>query len=67
MQPLHYDRCSIATVRRHIEGPDFRCSIGIRTRELIIGSAPRQVLAAALRWAKENEEVLAATWKELNG
>ena len=50
----------------HIEGRDFRASVGIKTREVIIGSAPRAVLAAALAWAETNEAELQTTWAELN-
>jgi hypothetical protein len=51
----------------HVEGPDFRCSLAIATRDLIIGSAPAPVLAAATAWAEAHEDELAATWRELNG
>ena len=50
----------------HVEGPDFRCSIGIASLELIIGSAPPRVFAAAIRWAASNQGLLMATWQELN-
>lgn len=51
----------------HIEGPDFRCSVGIATLELIIGTAPAPVLSPAKQWAQENQALLMATWQELNG
>jgi Domain of unknown function (DUF4160) len=51
----------------HIEGPDFRCSVSIETREVIIGDAPPRVLVEARAWAAANRAALAAKWKELNG
>jgi Domain of unknown function (DUF4160) len=51
----------------HIEGPDFRCSVGIVSLELIIGSASTPVLNAAREWAAGNQALLMATWQELNG
>jgi hypothetical protein len=51
----------------HIEGPDFRCSVGIQSGDVIVGSVSRQVLAAARQWATANKASLAAKWKELNG
>lgn len=51
----------------HIEGRDFRCSVGITTQEVIIGVAPRLVLEAACSWARENRASLMAKWQELNG
>ena len=51
----------------HVEGPDFRCSVAIATRGLIVGDAPSRVLAEARAWAEEHEAELAATWRELNG
>jgi hypothetical protein len=50
----------------HIEGPDFRCSVGIRSLELIIGDAPADVLRAARDWARDHERALTAQWKALN-
>jgi hypothetical protein len=50
----------------HVEGPDFRCSVAIASRELIIGSAPAAVLADAAAWAEVHEAELAAKWRELN-
>lgn len=51
----------------HIEGPDFRCSVSIATREVIIGDAPARVLAEARAWAAAYQAALATTWQELNG
>lgn len=50
----------------HVEGPDFRCSVSIVTRE-VIGDAPARVLAEARAWAAANQAELATTWQELNG
>jgi hypothetical protein len=50
----------------HIEGPGFRCSIGIATEELIIGNAPPGALRAARIWARGNRVLLLAKWRELN-
>jgi hypothetical protein len=50
----------------HIEGPGFRCSVSIATRDVIIGSAPTAVLKDARAWAIENEAILIAKWLELN-
>ena len=50
----------------HVEGPDFRCSVAITTRELIIGSVPTVVLAEVFAWAEAHEEELLVKWQELN-
>jgi hypothetical protein len=50
----------------HIEGPEFRCSVSIATREVIIGTVPAPVLKAALVWAALHETELIAKWLELN-
>jgi hypothetical protein len=50
----------------HVEGPGFRCSLSIATRELIVGDAPAAVLAAARLWAEAHQVELAAKWQELN-
>ncbi|MGH8677498.1 MAG: DUF4160 domain-containing protein [Burkholderiales bacterium] len=49
----------------HVEGPDFRCSVGIATLAVIVGSAPAAVLRAAVAWAGDNQAVLLAKWQEL--
>jgi hypothetical protein len=75
MVTLHRDRdWKIAVYGRehgiphfHIEGAGFRCSVSIGNGEVIIGTAPRRVLAAANSWARENRELLMKTWRELNG
>ena len=50
----------------HIEGPGYRCSIGIATLQPIIGSVPPPVLRAARAWAGANVTLLMRTWRELN-
>ena len=50
----------------HVEGPGFRCSIGILTLEVIVGTVPADVLNAALVWARSNQKPLMAKWRELN-
>lgn len=50
----------------HIEGPDFRASVGIKSLEVIIGGAPSPILRAAREWALANQALLIATWQELN-
>jgi hypothetical protein len=50
----------------HVEGLDFRCSVAIATREVIVGDAPARVLAEARDWAEVHEKELMAKWRELN-
>jgi hypothetical protein len=50
----------------HVEGPGFRCSVDIVTSELIIGDAPKKVLAEAREWAEANRDLLLEKYKELN-
>jgi Domain of unknown function (DUF4160) len=50
----------------HIEGPGFRCSVGLATLDLLIGSAPANVRREALVWAEANRALLLAQWQELN-
>ena len=74
MVTLHRDRrWKVAVYGRehgvphfHIEGPEFRCSVAIENRELIIGSAPPEVFAAARAWARANRPALMRIWRELN-
>lgn len=51
----------------HIEGAEFRCSVGISTFDVIIGEVPAAVLREALAWARPNQSLLMRTWQELNG
>jgi len=50
-----------------IEGPGYRCSIGIATLQPIVGTAPPAVLRATRAWARDNQAALPRTWRELNG
>ena len=50
----------------HIEGPDYRCSIGIEAMTVIIGGAPKRILDEALVWARANRHELMKAWRELN-
>lgn len=50
----------------HIEGPDFRASVGIESLEVIIGHAPARVMNDAIEWARSNQMELRAKWQELN-
>ena len=50
----------------HIEGPGYRCSVGIATLEPLIGTAPPVVLRVACEWAAKNKAELLAKWQELN-
>jgi hypothetical protein len=51
----------------HIEGPEFRCSIGIASLDVIVGTVPAAVLSDALGWAYPNQALLMQKWQELNG
>jgi hypothetical protein len=57
---------SHAVAHYHVEGPGFRCSVDIMTSELIIGDAPKRILAEAREWAEANRGLLLETYKELN-
>jgi hypothetical protein len=50
----------------HVEGPGFRCSVDIMTGELIVGEAPKRILAEARAWANANREILLSKYEELN-
>lgn len=50
----------------HIEGPGFRCSVGIATLEVIVGAVPATVLREATGWAREHQAELLVKWQELN-
>ncbi len=50
----------------HIEGPDFRASIGIASLDPIIGSVPPLVRREATEWAASNQHALLRMWQELN-
>ena len=55
-----------AVAHYHLEGPGFRCSIDIMTSDVIVGDAPKAVLAEALAWAEANRKLLVKKYKELN-
>jgi hypothetical protein len=50
----------------HIEGPGYRCSVAIRTLEIIVGHAPPGVIRAARDWASAHRRELLVAWQELN-
>lgn len=50
----------------HIEGREFRASVGIVSLEVIVGAVPGDVLAEANAWANERQAELLAKWQELN-
>ncbi len=50
----------------HIEGREFRASVGIASLEVIIGTVPRDVLTEAVGWASVRQAELLAKWQELN-
>jgi hypothetical protein len=63
---VYGDEGAHAVAHYHVEGPDFRCSIDIVTSELIIGDAPKKILADAREWAEANRDLLLEKYKELN-
>ena len=50
----------------HIVGPDFQVLIRISDLSVVVGEAKPAKIAEALNWAKENREMLALKWVELN-
>jgi hypothetical protein len=50
----------------HIEGPEFRCSVGIASLDVIIGNVAANVLAEACSLVRRNRNLLTAKWLELN-
>ena len=50
----------------HVEGRGWRCSVAIRSLDVIIGDAPPGDLSAALAWAADRRDLLLAKWRELN-
>ncbi len=50
----------------HVETPEDRCAVSIRTLTVLAGRVPQKVLREALAWAATRREVLLAKWKELN-
>jgi len=50
----------------HVEMPEDRCAVSIRTLTVLAGRVPQRVLREALAWAATHRELLLAKWKELN-
>jgi hypothetical protein len=50
----------------HVETPEARCAVSIRTLTVLAGHVSPKVLRQALTWAAKHREVLLAKWKELN-
>lgn len=50
----------------HVETRRSRCTVGIRSLEVIIGNAPARDLREAMDWARTNQAVLLTQWKVLN-
>lgn len=49
-----------------IDNEDRRASYAIATMALIVGDLRTKDMADALEWAKANQAMLEAKWKELN-
>jgi hypothetical protein len=50
----------------HVETPEDRCAVSIRTLTVLAGRVPQRVLREALAWAATHRQFLLAKWKELN-
>ena len=50
----------------HVESPEGRCSVSIARVAVIVGAVKGTVLTEALAWARENQDLLLARWRELN-
>ena len=50
----------------HIVAPDFQMLVRIADFAVIAGEARARDLAEALAWARDNTELLARKWAELN-
>ncbi len=50
----------------HIETRRSRCTVGIQSLAVIIGSVPARDLREALDWARVNQAALLAQWQALN-
>jgi hypothetical protein len=50
----------------HIVGVDFQVMVRIADLTIIKGAAKKAQLAEAMQWAKDNRELLALKWVELN-
>jgi len=50
----------------HIVGPDFQALVRISDLTVIAGEAPARDIAEAMAWARDQREMLALKWVELN-
>ena len=50
----------------HIVGPDFQVLVRISDLTVIAGEARPAQIAEAIAWAKDQREMLALKWAELN-
>ena len=50
----------------HIVGPDFQALVRISDLTVIAGEAPALDIAEAMAWARDQREMLALKWVELN-
>ena len=50
----------------HVETPEDRCAVSIRTLIVLAGRVPKRVSREAVAWAATHREFLLAKWKELN-
>jgi hypothetical protein len=50
----------------HIVGPDFQVLVRIADLVVFEGSARPNQIAAAMAWARANQNLLARRWAELN-
>lgn len=50
----------------HIVGPDFQVLVRISDLMVVAGEASPNQITDALQWAKDNQEMLALKWIELN-
>jgi hypothetical protein len=48
------------------KGRTSAARVDIMTSEVIIGDAPRRILAQAREWAEANRELLLTTYEEMN-
>ncbi len=50
----------------HIASPEFEVIVRLSDLTVIAGRAPQRALAPAMAWARQNRQLLAAKWNELN-
>jgi len=50
----------------HIASPEFEVIVRLSDLTVIAGRAPHAALAPAMAWARQNRQLLAAKWNELN-